>query len=105
MYPRIRKSSDVVKFCSLFGERERESESGPVSNGSETLPGATASCALWRTTDAKYGNNEVYVDLVEEMDPVINRHAAENLLMRSLRIHISFLKADFTTLFPFCFLL
>jgi AP-3 complex subunit mu len=41
---------------------------------SDTLPGATASCVPWRTTDIKYANNEVYVDLVEEMDAIINRY-------------------------------
>ncbi|XP_044483042.1 AP-3 complex subunit mu isoform X1 [Mangifera indica] len=46
---------------------------GNSSNVSETLPGATASCVPWRTTDVKYANNEVYVDLVEEMDAIINR--------------------------------
>ncbi|XP_062081803.1 AP-3 complex subunit mu [Humulus lupulus] len=46
---------------------------GNSSNMSDTLPGATASCVPWRTTDTKYANNEVYVDLVEEMDAIINR--------------------------------
>ncbi|XP_031376444.1 AP-3 complex subunit mu isoform X2 [Punica granatum] len=46
---------------------------GNSSNVSDTLPGATASCVPWRTTDRKYTNNEVYVDLVEEMDAIINR--------------------------------
>ncbi|CAN1219385.1 AP-3 complex subunit mu [Linum perenne] len=46
---------------------------GNSSNVSETLPGATSSCVPWRTTDIKYANNEVYVDLVEEMDAIINR--------------------------------
>ncbi|KAG2694590.1 hypothetical protein I3760_08G153100 [Carya illinoinensis] len=46
---------------------------GNSSNVSETRPGATASCVPWRTTDPKYANNEVYVDLVEEMDATINR--------------------------------
>ncbi|KAM7273750.1 hypothetical protein ACFE04_028414 [Oxalis oulophora] len=46
---------------------------GNISNMSNTLPGATASCVPWRTADVKYSNNEVYVDLVEEMDSVINR--------------------------------
>lgn len=47
---------------------------GNSSNVTETLPGATASCVPWRTRDPKYANNEVYVDLVEEMDATINRH-------------------------------
>jgi AP-3 complex subunit mu len=47
---------------------------GNSSNMSDTLPGATASCVPWRTTDIKYANNEVYVDLVEEMDAIINRY-------------------------------
>ncbi|KAM6597749.1 hypothetical protein CsatA_008273 [Cannabis sativa] len=46
---------------------------GNSSNMSDTLPGATASCVPWRTTDTKYATNEVYVDLVEEMDATINR--------------------------------
>ncbi|KAJ6876475.1 AP-3 complex subunit mu isoform X2 [Populus alba x Populus x berolinensis] len=44
-----------------------------VQNVSDTLTSATASCVPWRTTDIKYANNEVYVDLVEEMDAIINR--------------------------------
>ncbi|XP_007031205.2 PREDICTED: AP-3 complex subunit mu isoform X1 [Theobroma cacao] len=46
---------------------------GNSSNVSDTLPGATGSCVPWRAADPKYANNEVYVDLVEEMDAVINR--------------------------------
>ncbi|MED6121557.1 AP-3 complex subunit mu [Stylosanthes scabra] len=49
---------------------------GNSSNVSDTLPGATASCVPWRTADAKYAQNEVYVDLVEEMDATINRDGA-----------------------------
>ncbi|BBH02225.1 Clathrin adaptor complexes medium subunit family protein [Prunus dulcis] len=44
---------------------------GNSSNMSDTLPGATSSCIPWRTTDLKYVNNEVYVDLVEEMDAIV----------------------------------
>ena len=46
---------------------------GSSSNVSDTLPGAAASCVPWRTAEPKYSNNEVYVDLVEEMDAIINR--------------------------------
>lgn len=46
---------------------------GSSSNVSDTVPGATASCVPWRTADPKYANNEVYVDLVEELDATINR--------------------------------
>ncbi|XP_057439058.1 AP-3 complex subunit mu [Lotus japonicus] len=46
---------------------------GRSSNVSDTLPGATASVVPWRTADPKYASNEVYVDLVEEMDATINR--------------------------------
>ncbi|PSS26636.1 AP-3 complex subunit mu like [Actinidia chinensis var. chinensis] len=49
---------------------------GNRSNVSNTLPGATASCVPWRTTDLKHTNNEVYVDLVEEMDVIINSDGA-----------------------------
>lgn len=46
---------------------------GSSSNVSNTLPGATSSCVPWRKTDLKHTSNEVYVDLVEEMDAIINR--------------------------------
>ncbi|XP_042007764.1 AP-3 complex subunit mu-like isoform X2 [Salvia splendens] len=46
---------------------------GNTSNVSNTLPGATASYVPWRKTDLKHATNEVYVDLVEEMDATINR--------------------------------
>nr|XP_019067233.1 AP-3 complex subunit mu isoform X3 [Solanum lycopersicum] len=46
---------------------------GNTSNMSNTLPGATGSCVPWRKTDLKHSSNEIYVDLVEEMDATINR--------------------------------
>ncbi|KAL5981601.1 hypothetical protein ACLOJK_015664 [Asimina triloba] len=46
---------------------------GISSNVSNTLPGATASNVPWRTTDPKHASNEVYVDLVEEIDATVNR--------------------------------
>lgn len=46
---------------------------GSTSNMSRTLPGATSSCVPWRKSDLKHASNEVYVDLVEEMDATINR--------------------------------
>ncbi|XAR52720.1 hypothetical protein NMG60_11020930 [Bertholletia excelsa] len=49
---------------------------GNSSNVSNTLPGATASCVPWRTADLKHANNEVYVDLVEEVDAIMSRDGA-----------------------------
>ncbi|KAI5061115.1 hypothetical protein GOP47_0023620 [Adiantum capillus-veneris] len=46
---------------------------GGSSNMNTTLPIATASNWPWRGTDLKYSNNEVYFDLVEEMDVIVNR--------------------------------
>ncbi|KAI4342903.1 hypothetical protein MLD38_027467 [Melastoma candidum] len=46
---------------------------GSSSNMSEKLPSSTASCVPWRMTEPKYSNNEIYVDLIEEMDAVVNR--------------------------------
>lgn len=66
---------------------------GNVSNVSNTLPGATASCVPWRKTDLKHTSNEVYVDLVEEMDAIINRFII-HLYQRKLSVShalISFL--------------
>ena len=52
---------------------------GNSTNVSDTLPGATASLVPWRTTDPKYANNEIYVDLVEEMDAIISRSLCLNV--------------------------
>lgn len=46
---------------------------GNSSNVNSTLPGATGSCVPWRTTELKHASNEVYVDLVEQIDAIINR--------------------------------
>ncbi|KAH9315479.1 hypothetical protein KI387_024106, partial [Taxus chinensis] len=46
---------------------------GGSSMVSNTLPGATASNVPWRACDLKHANNEVYVDLVEEIDAIVNR--------------------------------
>lgn len=54
---------------------------GNSSNVSNTLPGGTSSCVPWRTTGLKRTSNEVYFDLVEEMDAVINRYAFFSFLL------------------------
>ncbi|KAH7295435.1 hypothetical protein KP509_27G047200 [Ceratopteris richardii] len=46
---------------------------GGSSNMNTVLPIATTSNWPWRSTDVKYSNNEVYFDLVEEMDVIVNR--------------------------------
>lgn len=63
---------------------------GNSSNVNDTLPGATASCVPWRTTDVKYANNEVYVDLVEEIDAIINRSISKftNVLQTSFLMRV-----------------
>ena len=71
---------------------------GNRSNVSNTLPGATASCVPWRTTDLKHTNNEVYVDLVEEMDAIINRSVVKGFPLCSINISnmkiVEFLKIN-----------
>lgn len=46
---------------------------GGSSSMSTTLPIATASNVPWRASDVKHSNNEIYFDLVEEMDVIVNR--------------------------------
>eukprot|EP00246_Nothoceros_aenigmaticus_P016749 TRINITY_DN7808_c0_g1_i1.p1 TRINITY_DN7808_c0_g1~~TRINITY_DN7808_c0_g1_i1.p1 ORF type:complete len:301 (+),score=47.79 TRINITY_DN7808_c0_g1_i1:158-1060(+) len=46
---------------------------GGTSNVSSSLPLATASDVPWRANGIKHVNNEIYFDLVEEMDAVVNR--------------------------------
>lgn len=67
---------------------------GNTSNVSNILPGATASCVPWRTTGLKHASNEVYVDLVEEMDAIINRHAQTLLQLNLSSIYFVSLYID-----------
>ena len=60
---------------------------GKTSNVSSTLPNATSSCVPWRKTDSKYASNEIYVDLVEEMDAVVNRSEFDVLNFSLYHIH------------------
>ncbi|KAM0947879.1 putative clathrin adaptor, mu subunit, Longin-like domain superfamily [Dioscorea sansibarensis] len=46
---------------------------GKSSNMSTILPDATTSSVPWRKTDLKSAANDVYVDIIEEMDAVISR--------------------------------
>ncbi|KAG0464458.1 hypothetical protein HPP92_020527 [Vanilla planifolia] len=46
---------------------------GKSSNVSSVLPDATTSCVPWRKIDPKSSSNEVYVDLVEELDAIVGR--------------------------------
>lgn len=46
---------------------------GKSSNMSTILPDATTSSVPWRKTDLKSAANEVYADIIEEMDAVISR--------------------------------
>jgi AP-3 complex subunit mu len=46
---------------------------GSTSTMSSTLPSATSSNAPWRASGIKHTNNEIYFDLIEEMDATVNR--------------------------------
>lgn len=48
---------------------------------STTLPVATQSCAPWRKTDIKNSGNEVYVNLVEEIDAIVRRFTLKLFLV------------------------
>jgi len=43
-----------------------------ASGVSETLPEGTVSNMPWRKTGVKYAQNEIYVDIIEEVDAIIN---------------------------------
>ncbi|KAG8085419.1 hypothetical protein GUJ93_ZPchr0010g8437 [Zizania palustris] len=49
---------------------------GKSSNLGNKLPDATASYVPWRTTVIKDASNEVYVNIVEELDACVNREGA-----------------------------
>lgn len=41
------------------------------SNVSDVLPDGTVSSMPWRKADVKYTQNEVYLDIVEEVDAIL----------------------------------
>jgi AP-3 complex subunit mu len=49
---------------------------GNSSSLGSKLPDATASFVPWRTTVVKDASNEVYVNIVEELDACINRYCS-----------------------------
>jgi AP-3 complex subunit mu len=46
---------------------------GGASNMGRILPSATSSNVRWRASGIKHANNEIYFDLMEEMDATVNR--------------------------------
>ena len=45
-----------------------------MSNISDVLPDGTISNMPWRKTDVKYAQNEIYVDIIEEIDAIVDRN-------------------------------
>lgn len=43
------------------------------SSVSDVLPTGTISNMPWRKTDVKYSQNEIYIDIIEEVDATIDR--------------------------------
>ncbi len=41
---------------------------------SDVLPTGTISNMPWRKTDVKYSQNEIYIDIIEEVDAIIDRN-------------------------------
>lgn len=41
---------------------------------SDVLPTGTLSNMPWRKTDVKYSQNEIYIDIIEEVDAIIDRN-------------------------------
>lgn len=46
---------------------------------SEKLPEATSSIVPWRRTGVKYSTNEIYLDIIEEIDQTIDRQGVASL--------------------------
>lgn len=46
---------------------------GGSSSMSSTLPTAASSNVPWRALGIKHTNNEIYFDLVEEVDAIVNK--------------------------------
>ncbi len=47
---------------------------GWVQNVSEKLPEATASIVPWRRVGVKYATNEIYLDIIEDIDCLIDAY-------------------------------
>lgn len=46
---------------------------GVSSHVSDVLPDATVSNMPWRKTDVNYAQNEIYIDVIEEVDAIVSR--------------------------------
>ena len=57
---------------------------GKSSTFGSKLPDATASFVPWRTTLVKDASNEVYVNIVEELDACVNRYFDISSFIRSV---------------------
>lgn len=51
-----------TSYCALLSQ----------SNVSDVLPDGTVSSMPWRKAGVKYSQNEVYLDIVEEVDAIVN---------------------------------
>jgi AP-3 complex subunit mu len=49
---------------------------GGVSNVSDILPDGTISNMPWRKTGVKYSQNEIYLDIIEEIDAIVDKSGA-----------------------------
>jgi AP-3 complex subunit mu len=56
--------------------RISEVATGVSSNISDTLPDATISNMPWRKTNVVYAQNEIYLDIIEEVDSIVNKNGA-----------------------------
>jgi len=45
------------------------------SNVSDVLPDGTLTNMPWRKTGVKYSQNEIYIDVIEEVDSIVDRMA------------------------------
>eukprot|EP00608_Synchroma_pusillum_P002047 CAMPEP_0198436644 /NCGR_PEP_ID=MMETSP1452-20131203/43458_1 /TAXON_ID=1181717 /ORGANISM="Synchroma pusillum, Strain CCMP3072" /LENGTH=403 /DNA_ID=CAMNT_0044157207 /DNA_START=24 /DNA_END=1231 /DNA_ORIENTATION=- len=61
----IRPPTLMGKFASMTTGR---------SNISDVLPDGTISSMPWRKVDVKYAQNEIYLDIVEEVDCIVDRN-------------------------------
>jgi AP-3 complex subunit mu len=63
----------MIKPVSVIS-RLTSSVTGTSSNVSDVLPDGTISNMPWRKTGVKYAQNEIYLDIIEEIDAIIDKH-------------------------------
>ena len=68
--------TDLIRPPTVMAKIQQAISGGSSSILSEALPTGTVSNMPWRKAQVHHPNNEIYIDIVEEVDAILNAHGA-----------------------------